>query len=460
MEIISKPNKTVFNIWKKPCSISNDYRLFRYVIRKEYEDKVILLNTVTGELVLLNEDESDLISSASCGWNDVSSELIEHHFLVPLECDDIKVVYQLWRVLKTIKKTKNITGYTILPTTNCNAKCFYCYESNFPRLFMTEETACKVGEYIVDNCGSQKKVSINWFGGEPLLGANRISQICDCLLKNGIDFSSSMISNGVLFTEKLVHIASFDWHLKSIQITLDGSENVYNTTKSYADERNFGNPYLRVLDNIRLLLNESIRVSIRINLDYHNLEDLFILVDDLSERFKGEKLLSIYVHTLFENVGYQPVNHSEIERQYLAVMLEKAEEHILSKGLHVNMHDERKKALPSLKYYYCMADNTSSVLINPLGQIGKCDHYIFEYLIGNIYYGGDGIDDNAQVEYWMNIKKHELCESCVLFPYCGLPKVCCNADGCHEIQAQRDVSRIQSDMVTIYKRYNNQEEGD
>lgn len=71
-----------------------------------------------------------------------------------------------------------------------------------------------------------------WFGGEPLYNAQVIDLICNDLVERGIGYESSMISNGFLFDEKLIKRAAELWRLRQIQITLDGTEGVYNGPSS------------------------------------------------------------------------------------------------------------------------------------------------------------------------------------------------------------------------------------
>jgi UTP--glucose-1-phosphate uridylyltransferase len=85
-----------------------------------------------------------------------------------------------------------------------------------------------------------------------------------------------MTSNGYLFDEKLVTKAVHSWNLEDIQITLDGTENVYNKTKNYIYKNT--NAFKRVIDNIGLLLKAGVRVMIRLNIGEHNKEDLYELV--------------------------------------------------------------------------------------------------------------------------------------------------------------------------------------
>ena len=58
------------------------------------------------------------------------------------------------------------------------------------------------------------------------------------------------------------------WALRQVQITLDGTHDVYNSVKGYVLPKE--DPYLRVLNNVDNLLTEGISVSIRLNMDTHN----------------------------------------------------------------------------------------------------------------------------------------------------------------------------------------------
>ena len=109
-----------------------------------------------------------------------------------------------------------------------------------------------------------------------------------------------MISNGYLMDAKLAKKAFNEWHLSNIQITLDGTEEVYNKTKRYI-YKDDPNPFKTVINNIHELLKNNILVSIRLNCGTHNIEDLKNLILYLREEFKDvNKGLSVYVHELFD----------------------------------------------------------------------------------------------------------------------------------------------------------------
>lgn len=131
-------------------------------------------------------------------------------------------------VLRNIQKPpEHVTGYSIFTTTDCNARCFYCFELGRSRMPMSEETAHKAAAYIADHCGG-KPVRLSWFGGEPLFNRKVIDIICRDLQVRNVDYHSTMMSNGYLFDGETVRRAASLWKLRRVQITLDGTENVYN----------------------------------------------------------------------------------------------------------------------------------------------------------------------------------------------------------------------------------------
>ena len=82
--------------------------------------------------------------------------------------------------------------------------------------------------------------------------------------------------------------------LKYIQITLDGTSDIYNATKHYVNpSHNFN----LVLDNIQKLVDNKIRPSIRINTTDDNTDDVMNLIDILYNRFGNT--ISVYCSHLF-----------------------------------------------------------------------------------------------------------------------------------------------------------------
>jgi radical SAM protein with 4Fe4S-binding SPASM domain len=450
MRIIQEAGKTIATYWgEQPCK-EVDYRLIHYHIKAQCGDDTLLLNTVTGELVLLSQAEADFLTGLPGRVPEYAEDLIKHHFLVPIDFNEMRSVSQLRAIFRKMGTGDDITGYSILPTTGCNARCFYCFESSYPKISMRPEMVESVVRYIEANHGG-KKIWINWFGGEPMVGHSRISEICKLLTEKEIEFNSSMISNGSLFTRELAQVASEKWHLRRVQITLDGSEEVYNRTKAYVGL--LGNPYYRVLDNIGYLLDEGIRVIVRLNMDFHNSADIPKVVDELAERYGGRKNFYVYVHELFEDEGYDPVHHSRDERRIIEARRAELETYIVERDCQCgSANGQAMGSLPALRNIYCMADNPESVLINPLGQLGKCEHHIFKHLVGDINSSGNGIN-KADYDYWMNPNMLSECQHCGLFPYCAIPVICDGGNGCRSEVSQSRISSVRKQMEGTFLSY-------
>jgi radical SAM protein with 4Fe4S-binding SPASM domain len=155
------------------------------------------------------------------------------------------------------------------------------------------------------------------------------------------------------------------------------------------------------------------------NLGFHNADDLKSLIDELADRFTKKKGFRAYVHELFEDQGFTPLIHSEAEKNELSKIKNSLNAYIREKGCR-NAEDSQK--LPALKTFYCMADTPTSLLINPLGQLGKCEHALYTDMVGDVENGYDFNSPTAK--HWLNPKYVEECEMCELYPYCGQIEAC------------------------------------
>jgi len=442
LKTIVEPREIPAKTWGEQKPKETEYRLLKYILRTECEDGILLLNVVTGQMILIEDAELQLIESLPAAYTPEMEALVKAHFLVPTGYDEKKAVDQLRKLMNTMSRKKEITGYTILPTTCCNTRCFYCYEAGIPHITMSDETAEELIRFIAAHHGD-KKVSLSWFGGEPTLGIRIIDRICSALQEQGIEYTSSMISNGYLFNEETARKAKELWKLTNIQITLDGTEEVYNKVKAYVNIE--GSAYQQVLQNIEYLLAQEIRVSVRMNLDKHNADNLEELVENLSNRFGGQKLFAAYVHVLFDDCGFQPIERNDAVTTDLWKRANELNARIRTKGLE---YSKRKTELPSIKAHYCMADNDSAVIINPDGTFSKCEHYCQTENVGNLW---QGITDQASVTAWKERVWHTDCEDCPIVPSCAKLKKCFSCDSCKAVIRDNDIKQYKMNMCSVYE---------
>ena len=379
---------------------SQTYRLMSYVIQCPVDDGVLLYHTLTCCMVLLTNEEAAHLTA--------QQELIDNWFLVPEGHDDQKLCEQIRKTGQLFQPPqKSITGYTLLTTTGCNARCFYCYEKGTKPVTMTAETASKVVRYILAHRG-EEKVNLSWFGGEPLYNVQVIDQICSELKERDVTFKSKMISNGYLFDADMVRRAKDLWQLKNVQISLDGREQIYNRVKRYI----YGdvNAFERVLTNMRLLMDAGIFVSVRLNVDQHNIEEMLQLVPFLNERFGANKNLTIYSHELFGE--RTPEESAALYDQRMQ----------LEQQIEMYNYKIKRKLPKDIKLNRCMADYDRSAVISPDGHLGKCEHYVDSEFFGHI--NSEDRDNEVLRRFEERPADIEACATCPYYPQCFRLKVC------------------------------------
>ncbi|MBQ6892852.1 MAG: 4Fe-4S cluster-binding domain-containing protein, partial [Clostridia bacterium] len=208
------------------------YRPITYLVFAEEDGNNIVYNTFTNMLLQIDTEQKAILKGESYSDSKQIKYFVENWFLVPKDNDDYELCEQTRALVSFVSSVGNpkYDKYTILTTTDCNARCFYCYQigRDNSRMPMTAKTAEAVAEFIIRNSGTDHPVFITWFGGEPLYNDSVIDLISDRLRESGVKFGSSMISNGYLLTKEIVDRAKSKWNLGSIQIPIDGTEEVYN----------------------------------------------------------------------------------------------------------------------------------------------------------------------------------------------------------------------------------------
>lgn len=414
----------------------------KYVLCSEVEDGLLLYNVVTSEMVLLDQSETEMLKRLPLEYTTEMDQLIAAHFLVKEDYDESKLVLELRAVLHKLDVPERITGFTILPTTECNARCYYCFESDHPRCTMTDQIVADTVDYIEKMCKGES-IHITWFGGEPLVGKKQIDKICADLRDREIQYKSSIVTNAYLFDESLVRIAKEDWHLRNAQITLDGTESVYNEVKAYVQPKE--NPYRRVLQNVGLLLDQKIAVNVRLNVTSKNAADLSDLVDELAVRFGGIKGFSAYSHAVYEGVGFDPVSYDGDTRAWVDAQTKALDVKLREKKLLGNL-----TRLPRLNTVHCMSDGDTSRMIYPDGTVGKCENKSSLEGIGDIYQ--DIVDQEMAARY----KATELipgCSECHLFPDCVNLEICPETGQCTKVKSDWKLERYTDLMKDQYQKY-------
>jgi uncharacterized protein len=129
----------------------------------------------------------------------------------------------------------SIPGITLCLTEQCNFRCQYCtyydkyIDKNYKLKTMSQETAFKAVDLLMNHSKNAQNISIAFYGGEPLIQFGLIKKIIEyCKEKYPFNLPQyAMTTNGLLFgNEKIIDFLIANNFL--INVSLDGPRDVHN----------------------------------------------------------------------------------------------------------------------------------------------------------------------------------------------------------------------------------------
>lgn len=368
------------------------------------EETTIVFNSFSGAVGLFDKDTMRKYDKDS--FDDHEFELLQSKGIYVDEAfDEDQKLFDDRKKSCTSKSDKFIRLWT---TSACNANCYYCFEKGMPVQRMNKDTAGQVVQYIMDHYEGEKKIIFEWFGGEPLLNTEIIDYIFEKLapfcFEHGCTVESEFITNGSLITPEIATKMKSQWNTFNVQITLDGDEEEYNKAKAYYNDKLYN--FKQVVENIKLLLDKGIFVSVRMNYNRDNYHSLSSLIDYLAT-IKCKRL-SCYVYPLWDALGDQENGFKS--QAYSDSNLVQLFDKLVDAGL-ANL-----KLIGRLNYKrgLCKSCNTQSIAVFPDGSIGKCSE-TFNQRLGTVW---DGIQDVALFDFWTSADVSDECKECKLLPLC------------------------------------------
>lgn len=418
IEILQKEKKSAFLLSNQKLSPGVKYKWSVFTLLYEKDGERYIYNNLSTQLYRLYSDDGveydkeRLLSFDEISGNPALTQLAHDYFLVPENEDEDRMYENLIDIMWSIEKVKipkGINSYTILPTTACNARCFYCFEQGMKIVTMTPEIISATVEYII-RTKCEGKIFLNWFGGEPLLRDDIIDKICAELKERGVEFESFITTNGSLITPDMARKMKNNWNLTRAQVSLDGDEEEYNRRKAYINLG--GSPYRLVLNNIGLLLEQGIKVNLRCNIDKDNLEGIDSFFDDLKSAFPDKSNLSLEFVSMYDN-------HST---PYELPMYIKTTE-LNSKAHSLGFSSKKSHMKFATMLYYCPAQiYYTTMVIDPSGNLFACEHCAEGTEIGNVF---DGVT-NKEIsdKYLSHPPVSKKCSGCFFLPKCTTFDMC------------------------------------
>lgn len=372
----------------------------------------LLFNTIS--LAFIQIDESDIESWKKLKDNPDDykkfsnwQQLLKFHILVEQQEDDLNVY--LADVLKNRYNSADV-ALTILPTRGCNFGCIYCYEQDRPMKNMDEETEKGIVKFLKANT-NMKRLSVVWYGGEPLINFPTIERLSKEFLSMGIEYSAKMVTNGYLLSseiaEKIESLA-----IRNIQITLDGPESVHNQRRMLLG----GQPtYRTIMTNLKYLLkvNKTITINIRTNVDRRNMDEY----DTFYRQFMAEidnPRVNLYPGFVSDLLSSECVSaeHNISAGGYKAQF---------ALDVYHKYGIEIKSFLPKYRRHSCVASKYWAFVIGPEGELYKCWRMVGnkEQIVGNVNTPQMNMAKFSRYLTGADYTTDSKCLSCEFITLCG-----------------------------------------
>lgn len=401
MKVLKNPNSLAVRVLGLQHAESGlQYRESRFVIT----DGEAKYNTLTGEAVYQADER----------------ELIERWFMVPAAMDEHMLAHLIRSKALLMEQGpgQNIKHrFIIFLTTACNANCEYCFEQGMKKMYMTEQTAADVADYITEHCNRTVDNIIRLFGGEPLVNIAGINALTDRLRDNGVSFHCDMFTNGDKLSQVSTDTMKDRWHVQKIQLTADDVGAEYDKIKGLPS-----GAWDSLTGNMKRISDAGIRVNLRIHVHPGKGTEAPKRVVDAVDLISG---VHRYAVMLYETASKEDYDDLLSVEDYIAV------------------REKKRPQFPGIFYgHSCMADNRKNACITPDGHLSPCEHYPYGQDYGSIYEKGY---DQKVLSRWAE-KQKNYCEQCVLYPSCGVQHMCPAQSNCTEAEVYYKTEKIKRAM--------------
>lgn len=382
------------------------------ILSKSEKYGYLLFNTMSLAFIRINEQDIDMwkkLRETPDSYTNFQNYdfLIKARILVDNQEDDLNVY--LADVLKNRYNSSDM-ALTILPTRGCNFGCIYCYEQDRPNVLMNEQTEKAIVKFVCSN-SNLKRLSVVWYGGEPLLNFDSMVRLTKMFKQLNIEYSAKIVSNGYLLTKEKADLMK-DLAIRNIQITFDGSEEIHNQRRFLLG----GQPtYRKIMDNLKYLLsiNKEITIDIRTNIDRRNKDDYNKFYQDFKSEINDKRVTMYpgFVSDLLSSECVSPefnISEGGYKAQFILDIFDKY-------GIEI------KSFLPKYRRHSCVASKYFAFVIGPEGELYKCWRMVGNQkeAIGNV---NDGSFDMVKFSKYLIGADYTLdskCLHCEFITLCG-----------------------------------------
>lgn len=386
----------------------DSYLFSNYNIVKHTGDLFWVANTISGAVVQLDERLYDIFCSNSI--DKLSSQeldtLIANRIVVSSDLDEKGLLRAMYSKFKYSQKISQII---ICPTLECNFACPYCFETRQQGKMSTEiqnETLLFIEKILEKH---PQILSIDWFGGEPLLYPQIIEEMSQKIIslcsKYGSEYRFTITTNGYNINSSVLSLFE-RIRLFEARITLDGDAQTHNKRRIL---KNGLGTYDVIVKNIISLAEAGIFVKLRVNIDKDNPNGYQHIID----HFSGRKNIFTYPALVVEE------DTQSMEQK------QKCYSHTEAGYFYKSTYNEYQfrpafEKLFSSGVCSCVAEQDLSYVIDQNGFLYKCVNDVGhkESSVGHVREGSP-LNPSPIAKYMGRDPISEAsCENCKFLPVC------------------------------------------
>lgn len=182
----------------------------------------------------------------------------------------------------------------ILPTEECNFRCTYCYE-DFAIGRMSRATIDAVKKLIALRITKLHRLSISWFGGEPLIAKDIVTEITafaqEAAARAKVRFDSDMTTNAYGLGHA-AFLSLLNLGVRAYQVSLDGDEGEHDKTRKL---RSGKGSFQRIWANLCQIRETAgdYTILLRIHVHADNWQSVQVLLTRINEEFGTDQRFNL-----------------------------------------------------------------------------------------------------------------------------------------------------------------------
>lgn len=385
---------------------------YNILVRNQTKN-TICYNTRLDSFCILSNENAELLKNNLNLMHEKSPKVFESlcnaGFIIEDDCDELTLLAQEYDNAINDPSTFHLT---LLPTLDCNLRCWYCFEKHVAGSHLTPMVSNSIFTFAKRKLEDEniKRLHIVLFGGEPLLYFETelyplLKKIKDAAVKVEKFVSFFFVTNAVCINES--NIPLFNELNASFQISIDGSKERHDKVK-FIPETGEGT-FDSMLKTVKALAKrlDNVFINLRVNYDNKSLPKMPELIEQLGDINRDK--LKVHLERVWQTLGSS--NDS--------VKLEEIINQWISAGFRISYMNMQRRSIP------CFSSVRNQAVISWNGTVYKCSGRDFTdsnkegqlMSDGTIKWNEEKLKRRLDIVTWDN----PMCHDCKLLPLCWGP---------------------------------------